>query len=80
MISTALPRPNEVCLSETKYYKENKGIVVIMSKAIDDMRKQENMETARLLLTNDKLSYEEIALVTRLTVQEVKALDTPKTA
>lgn len=51
-----------------------------MCKAMDDMLKQENMEMARLLLAIGKLSCEEIAHATRLTVEEVKSIDAPKTA
>lgn len=50
-----------------------------MSKAIDDMleqtRKEVHLEIAQRLLGTGRFSYEEIALVTRLTVEEVENLD-----
>ena len=51
-----------------------------MCKMLEDMRneaaRQNSIETARILLSLGKLSYEEIAKSIRLlTVDEVKALD-----
>ena len=39
------------------------------------MRKEELIEVAERLLKLKKLSYEEIAEITKLTLKEVKALD-----
>ena len=50
-----------------------------MCKAMEEMRneavKEERVEVARQLLELGKLSYEEIAEIAKLTVEEVKALD-----
>ena len=41
----------------------------------NEMRKEELIEVAERLLKLKKLSYEEIAEIAKLTVEEVKALD-----
>lgn len=69
-----------VLAERARFYKEEKEGVDIMCKAMEDMRKQERVETACRMLAKQKFSYEEIAELTDLTVDEVKALDTPKTA
>ena len=63
-----------------RYFKEEQKGVVAMCKALEEMRKNERIEVAQRLLENGKLSYEDIAMVTNLTLEEVKALDQQKSA
>lgn len=63
-----------------RYFKEEQKGVVAMCKALEEMRKNERIEVAQRLLKNGKLSYEDIAMVTNLTLEEVKALDQQKSA
>lgn len=63
-----------------RYFKEEQKGVVTMCKALEEMRKNERIEVAQRLLENGKLSYEDIAMVTDLTLEEVKALDQQKSA
>ena len=63
-----------------RYFKEEQKGVVAMCKALEEMRKNERIEVAQRLLENGKLSYEDIAMVTDLTLEEVKALDQQKSA
>ena len=50
-----------------------------LCKAMEEMRneavKEERVEVARQLLELGKLSYEEIAKIAKMTIEEVKALD-----
>lgn len=63
-----------------RYFKEEQKGVVAMCKALEEMRKNERIEVAQRLLENGKLSYEDIAMATDLTLEEVKALDQQKSA
>lgn len=63
-----------------RYFKEEQKGVVAMCKALEEMRKNERIEVAQRLLENGKLSYEDIAMATNLTLEEVKALDQQKSA
>lgn len=63
-----------------RYFKEEQKGVVTMCKALEEMRKNERIEVAQRLLENGKLSYEDIAMATDLTLEEVKALDQQKSA
>ena len=49
--------------------------VVIVSRVMEEMQKEELIEVAERLLKLKKLSYEEIAEIVKLTVEEVKTLD-----
>ncbi|MCC2239717.1 hypothetical protein LKD72_13390 [Fusicatenibacter sp. CLA-AA-H213] len=55
-----------------------------MCKAIEEMRnktaRKTSLETAKSLFLIGKLTYEEIAQATKLTVEEVKELDGKKRA
>ena len=70
------------------YFKEDKEGVATMCRAMEEMRheaareaaKENSLETAKSLLLIGKLTYEEIALATKLTVDEVKKLDNKKSA
>ena len=46
-----------------------------MCRVIEEMRKEELIEVAERLLKLKKLSYEEIAKIVELTIDEVKTLD-----
>lgn len=46
-----------------------------MSRVMEEMQKEELIEVAERLLKLKKLSYEEIAEIVKLTVEEVKTLD-----
>ena len=46
-----------------------------MCKKMEDIRKQERIQIAERLVKLRRLSYEEIAEIADLTVEEVKALD-----
>ena len=72
----------EVLADRVHYFKEDEKGVAVMCKAMEDMRnetaRETCLETARSLLTIGKLTYEEIAQATKLTVDEVKELDKNK--
>ncbi|MGN0181875.1 MAG: hypothetical protein ACI4DP_05615 [Candidatus Ornithomonoglobus sp.] len=50
------------------------------NEAARKAERKANLATAQKLITLGKLTYEEIALASNLTVEEVKALDSRKTA
>ena len=78
----------EVLADRVYYFKEDKEGVATMCRAMEEMRneaareaaKETSLETAKSLLLIGKLTYEEIALATKLTVDEVKKLDNKKSA
>ena len=78
----------EVLADRVYYFKEDKEGVATMCRAMEEMRneaareaaKENSLETAKSLLLIGKLTYEEIALATKLTVDEVKKLDNKKSA
>ena len=69
----------EVLAERVHYFKEDEKGVATMCKAMEEMRneavKEERVEVARQLLELGKLSYEEIAKIAKMTIEEVKALD-----
>lgn len=66
------------------YLKENPEGVTTMCELMEDMMetviKDDRRKNARQMLAIGKLTYEEIALCSGLTVDEVKALDEDRTA
>ncbi len=78
----------EVLADRVHYFKEDEKGVAVMCRAMEEMRneaareaaRKTSLETAKSLLLIGKLTYEEIALVTKLTVNEVKELDNKKSA
>ena len=72
----------EVLANRVQYFKEDEKGVAVMCKVMEDMRneaaRENSLETARSLLLIGKLTYEEIAQATKLTVDEVKELDEKK--
>ena len=65
----------KILADRVRYFKEDEKGVATMCKAMEEMRKEELIEVAERLLKLKKLSYEEIAEIAKLTVDEVKALD-----
>lgn len=67
-----------------RYLKEDAKGVATMCKMMEDMRneaaKEKSLSIACRMLATGKLSYEEIALCSDLTVKEVEALDKNRTA
>ncbi len=71
-----------------RYFKESEGGREIMCKMMEDMRNEaakaadyaRRVQTAKNLLVIGKLSYDEIAQCSDLTIDEVKALDEKKSA
>ena len=86
--TNAKDRYYEVLADRVYYFKEDKEGVATMCRAMEEMRneaareaaKENSLETAKSLLLIGKLTYEEIALATKLTVDEVKKLDNKKSA
>lgn len=73
-----------ILADRTRYFKEDKEGVAIMCKAIEDMRAEERREVsidiALRMLKDGALAIEKIAEYSGLTVDEVKALASQKTA
>ena len=69
----------KILADRVRYFKEDEKGVATMCKAMEEMRneavKEERIEVARQLLELGKLSYEEIAKIAKMTIEEVKALD-----
>ena len=62
------------------YFKETEEGVTAMCKAMEDMRKDVRKDIAREMLTDPRLSHEDIARFSGLTLEEVKALAGEKSA
>ena len=62
-----------------RYFKEDKKGVTTMCRIMEEMRNETARETAikvaKCMFKSGKLSYEEIAEITELSIAEVKALD-----
>ena len=56
------------------------GGVLTMCREMENMRKAERIEIAKRMLASGKLTYEDIAAFTDLTLEEIKALAVQKTA
>ena len=74
----------QVLADRVRYFKEDEKGVTLMCKAMEDMRnetaREKTLQLAKNMLALNKLSYDEIAKVTGLTVDEIKELDTKKSA
>ena len=70
----------EILADRVHYFKEDVKGVATMCKVMEDMRKEERIEVALRMLKSHKLSYEEIAEFSDLTINEVKALDAKHSA
>lgn len=73
-----------VLANRVQYFKQNTKGVAAMCRAMEEMRietvRERNIEIAKTMLASKKLSYEDIALFSGLTIDEVKSLDTKKPA
>lgn len=73
-----------ILADRVRFFKESKEGVAIMCKVIEDMRDQERREVTRevalRMLQAGKYALEEIADISGLSLDEVKALDADKTA
>ena len=78
----------KILAERVRYFKENEKGVTAMCRVLEEMRNETARETehakaikvARGMLRSGKLSYEEIAEIAELPVEEVKALDEKVTA
>ena len=68
----------KVLAERVHFFKKDQEGVTTMCKAMEDMRKEERLETsietAKILLKQGVLSYEQIAEATKLSVTEIIAL------
>ena len=69
-----------VALRDKSYFKEDEEGVLTMCREMENMRKTERIEIAKRMLASGKLTYEDIATFTDLTLEEIKALAVQKTA
>ena len=73
-----------VLAERVQYFKQDAKGVATMCRAMEEMRnetvRERNIEIAKTMLASMKLSYEDIALFSGLTVDEVKSLDAKKPA
>lgn len=73
-----------VLAQRVRYFKEDTKGVATMCRAFEEVREEgerrKAIEAAKRLLSGGKLSYEEIADAMGLSVEEVKALDTKRSA
>ena len=58
----------------TRYLKENPKGVSEMCKVMDELRKETELQIAKNFLMLNKLTHEEIAQATGLTLEEIKNL------
>ena len=77
-----------VLAERVKYFKEDTKGVTNMCRALEEMRDETAREAeykkavrvAKKMLTSGKMSYEEISEMVELPIEEIKALDTKKSA
>ena len=74
----------KILADRVRYFKEDEKGVAAMSRVLEEMRKETARETAikvaKGMLESGKLTHEEIAKITELTIDEVRALDEKVTA
>ena len=63
----------------SKVFEDEEGVLT-MCREMENMRKAERIEIAKRMLVSGKLTYEDIAAFTDLTLEEIKALAVQKTA
>ena len=75
---------NKVLADRVRYFKEDEKGVATMSRAMEEMRNETErakaIKDAKGMLESGKLTYEEIAKIAELTIDEVRALDKKVTA
>ena len=73
-----------VLADRVRYFKEDEKGVTVMCKAMEDMRnetaRENTLQIANNMLSMKKFTYEDIARATGLTVDEIKELDSKKSA
>jgi hypothetical protein len=73
-----------VLADRVRYFKEDEKGVASMSRVFEEIAKEaakeNSIKMAELMLESKKLSYEEIAEFTQLTIEEIKELDGKRTA
>lgn len=73
-----------VLANRVQYFNQDAKGVATMCRAMEEMRnetvRERNIEIAKTMLASKKLSYEDIALFSGLTVDEVKSLDAKRPA
>lgn len=73
-----------VLAERVRYFKEDTKGVTNMCRALEDMRSEtiheKAVRVAKKMLASGKMSYEEISEMVELPVEEIKALDTKKSA
>ena len=74
----------KVLADRVRYFKEDEKGVASMSRVFEEIAKEaakeNSIKMAELMLESKKLSYEEIAEFTQLTIEEIKELDGKRTA
>ena len=69
-----------ILADRVRYFKEDEEGVLTMCREMENMRKAERIEIAKRMLASGKLTYEDIAAFTDLTLEEIEALAVQKTA
>ena len=70
----------KILADRVRYFKEDEEGVLTMCREMENMRKAERIEIAKRMLASGKLTYEDIAAFTDLTLEEIEALAVQKTA
>ena len=74
----------QVLADRVRYFKEDEKGAAVMCKAMEDMRnetaRENTLQIANNMLGMKKFTYEDIARATGLTVDEIKELDSKKSA
>ena len=70
----------KILADRVRYFKEDEKGVLTMCREMENMRKAQRIEIAKRMLVSGKLTYEDIAAFTDLTLEEIKALAVQKTA
>lgn len=74
----------EILADRVRYFKEDEKGVATMSRVMEEMRNETErakaIKDAKGMLESGKLTYEEIAKIAELTIDEVRALDNKVTA
>ena len=74
----------KILADRVRYFKEDEEGVLTMCREMENMRKESShektVEIAKRMLASGKLTYEDIAAFTDLTLEEIKALAVQKTA
>ena len=70
----------KILADRVRYFKEDEEGVLPMCSEMENMRKAERIEIAKRMPASGKLTYEDIAAFTELTLEEIKALAVQKTA